>query len=413
MLLNLLLTILTVTQDVRVSMLDGPTVSGSLMEMTTESLKLKSDSGETLVPLNAVMSLDAENAAVAESSGDAPPPQQVWLHDGSTLAGSAVSKSARQVTVVTAEFGELSIPAAGVRAVRLMPDDPVYSAQWATFLQRDSEKDLLIIPKRSGEGLDFLSGIVNAVTADEISFLLDGDNVPVPASRVYGVVFAKPAAKAGAAGVSIRTISGVSISARTVTSDGSMFRIETAWGQKVELPAERLQRIDFSSGRIRYLSDLPPIREEFLGVDPEGTLFAGLIDRKTAELMYRPRRDSTIDPSVPLRLRGQRFEKGLCIHSKTRIEWALDRRFASLNAIVGVDDEVAFNQVRQVALTVEGDGEVLFSRIFTTNEDPIPLKLSVESVSTLSILVDYADGDSSCDWLDLADAKLILVTESK
>lgn len=410
-----LLTMLVSLQEVRLSTLDGQTIDGSLTGIAADAVTLQSTSGEQTIALETIMALDLKRAA---SQPDADPEltrqsQQVLLHDGSLIIGNSVTRTAQQLSVVSAEFGELRIPTAAVRAVRLQPDNPKYSGQWATFLQREGDKDLLIIPKRSGDGLDFLPGIINAISAEQIGFLLEGDNVPVPAARVYGIVFAKPSAPISQAGISLLTVTNEQLKAASLKSEGTQLQVVTAWHQPIQITLDRLQRIDFSSGRIRYLSDLPPIREVFMGIDPEGSLFSGLIDKETAQLMYGPRRDTTIDPVVPIRLRGRRFEKGLCIHSKTRIEWALDRRFSSLDAIVGVDDEVAFNQISQVALTIFGDGEVLFQKVFTTSEDPVPVKVRLEGVSTLTVFVDYADNDSTCDWLDLADAKLILVTEDK
>ena len=413
MLLISLLSMLLTSQEVRISTLDGQTIDGSLTAIAADAVTIQAASGEQKIALETIMALDVKRVASPQNADPeaTQPSQQVLLHDGSLISGTSVTRTAQQLSVVSAEFGELRIPTTAVRAVRLQPDDPKYSGQWATFLQREGDKDLLIIRKRSGDGLDFLPGIITAISAEQVGFLLDGDNVPVPAARVYGMVFAKPTAPISQVGISLLTLTNEQLRAASMTSDGTALQIVTAWDQPIHISLDRLQRIDFSSGRIRYLSDLPPIREVFMGIDPEGSLFSGLIDKETAQLMYGPRRDTTIDPVVPIRLRGRRFEKGLCIHSKTSIEWPLDRKFSSLDAIVGVDDEVAFNQVSQVSLTIFGDGEVLFQKVFTTSEDPVPVKVRLEGVSTLKILVDYADNDSTCDWLDLADAKLILVPE--
>ena len=129
--------------------------------------------------------------------------------------------------------------------------------------------------------------------------------------------------------------------------------------------------------------------------------------------MYGPRRDTILDSQIPIRLRGQRFAKGMCIHSRTELTYALDRKFTVFEAIVGIDDLVSGNQQSIVSLTISGDGKQLYQQNISTQDAPVPLKVSLENVATLTILVDYGDNDSSCDWLDLADAKLILATEDK
>ncbi|MFN9977552.1 MAG: NPCBM/NEW2 domain-containing protein, partial [Phycisphaerae bacterium] len=85
--------------------------------------------------------------------------------------------------------------------------------------------------------------------------------------------------------------------------------------------------------------------------------------------------------------------------------------YQSLEAVIGIDDEVAGNQDSAVLVTITGDGQSLYSQQIRTSDDPQPLKLAVDQIATLTILVDFGDGDSSCDWLDLADARLILRTE--
>ena len=82
-----------------------------------------------------------------------------------------------------------------------------------------------------------------------------------------------------------------------------------------------------------------------------------------------------------------------------------------MECVVGIDDEVAFNGSHAVALKITGDGNVLFEKLITSTDAPLPLRLSVDGVSTLTVLVDFGDGSSVCDWLDLADARLVIAKE--
>lgn len=394
----------------QLTLLDGQSSAGQLTAITPAALTLQGAMAEQQVPLDSVLTLELKSAGAAAPAAAT---QELLLHDGGRLAGEQIVRTAQQLTIVSRGLGSVQLPSAAVRAVRLQPENPAWTTQWKAFLQRESDKDLLIVPRRGGDGLDFLAGIVTAISAEEIAFLLDGDNIPVPAQRVYGVVFPRATTARSSSGITLQTQSQEQLVAASVTFDGAEFRIQAAWGQTLQLAADQLRSLDFSRGRIRYLADMEVLKEEFLGLDPAGSLFAGLIDETTARLMYGPRRNTSLDPRLPIRLRGRRYERGLCIHSRTRLTWALDRQFTSLEATIGIDDEVAFNQVSRVSLTVTGDDAVLLEKVLVTSDDPEPLKLSLDGVSTLTILVDYADGDSSCDWLDLADARLILATKDK
>ncbi|MEI6540817.1 MAG: NPCBM/NEW2 domain-containing protein [Planctomycetota bacterium] len=119
----------------------------------------------------------------------------------------------------------------------------------------------------------------------------------------------------------------------------------------------------------------------------------------------------TIERQSKLRLRGREFARGLCIHSRSELQWELKKQFSAMDCVVGVDDEVAFNGSHAVLLKIMGDDNVLFEKLIATSDDPLPLRLALDGVSKLTILVDFGDGSSVCDWLDIAEARLVIAKE--
>lgn len=395
--------------DATVSMLDGQRHSGQLVAISAQDVSLNKGGANIKLPIADVMAIELPMVKVAPSDE----PQSVVLIDESQLRGSAVTRTAKHLNVESAGLGMLTIENTAIQSVRLQPENPAWRSQWNTFLKRESDKDLLIVAKRDGSGLDFLAGVISAISQKKIDFLLDGETVPVPAARVYGAIFARSEAPQPAVptAVQITTTSGNLISARSVSLQDGDVLIETVWGKPLKTTVGQIQKIDLSSGRIRFLSDLEALTERFDGVDPEGSLFAGLIDKNQETLLFGPRRDTTMEPQSKLQLRGREYSKGLWIHSRTEISWALDQRFSSLDCIVGVDDAVAFNGAHAVFLRISGDGNVLLEKLVSTTDEPVPLRVPLAGVSTLTILVDFGDGDSTCDWLDLADAKLVIAKD--
>jgi hypothetical protein len=410
------LALLLAPADSKVIMLDGQVHSGQLTIISASDVSLRENGTDTTLPLPDVMAIDLPSAA----AGSPEDPQLLLLRDGSQLHGSAVARTARQLSIQSAEFGKVEINTDAAQSVRLQSENPAFRDQWNTFLKRDTDKDLLVVAKRDGSGLDFLAGIVSSIGPDKTEFLLDGETVPVPSSRVYGVIFPRTpsntAARPNAAGNGVRVTSvrGDVLVAKSVTLRGDeQLQIEASWGQTLQVTPAQIRKIDFSSGRVQFLSDLATLSERFDGVDPEGSLLAGLIDKEQQLQLFGPRRDTTMERQSRLRLRGREFSKGLCIHSRTEMSWALDGRFSVLDCLAGIDDEVAFNGTHSVSLKISGDGVVLFEKLIATTDDPIPLRIPVEGVSTLTVLVDFGDGDSVCDWLDLADAKLIIAKDKR
>lgn len=126
--------------------------------------------------------------------------------------------------------------------------------------KRETDKDLLIVAKRDGSGLDFLAGVVSAIGAEKTEFLLDGETVPVPAARAYGVVFASTASTQAAQPVNVTSTAkvisykGDQFAASTIKFSNGVFEIETVWGQSLQVASALIRSIDLSSGRVQYLS---------------------------------------------------------------------------------------------------------------------------------------------------------------
>lgn len=401
--------------NTKVSMLDGTVHQGTLTLISPEEVELQVDASSVKLPISDVMLVDfPETKSVVSDE-----PQIVSLVDGSQLNCSGASRTAMELTVSSATFSELKIANKNVRSIRLQADNPAYRSQWNTFLKRGTDKDLLIVAKRDGSGLDFLAGVVSAIGSEKTEFLLDGETVPVPAARVYGVVFASTPSTEAAQPVNLTSAARVAshngdqFAASTIRFSNGAFEIETAWGQSLQVASTLIRSIDLSSGRVQYLSDLEPLEERLDGIDPEGSLLAGLIDKEEEALLFGPRRDTTMERTSRLRLRGREFLKGLCIHSRTEISWALDEKYTSLDCLVGIDDEVAYSGKHIVALKITGDGSILFEKNIATTDDPLPLQLPLNGVSTLTILVDFGDNESTCDWLNLADAKLLIAKDKQ
>lgn len=400
--------------EVRLSLADGTVRSGDLKLFDGQRLVLQSDGQQVEVPAAEVLQLEFRQASSEESSNDsaAVPVQRVYLRDGSELSGEGLQRAAAEVLLRSEVWGDLRIPVNSVSAVRLQAEMPAFAEQWGTFQQRKSEKDLLIVVKRDGSGLDFLSGIVSAIGSEAVEFLLDGEKVPVPAARVYGVVFGRSenTGAVPAGGVRVLLANGDVLRGRELRLADDRLQLQGSWGQSLQCEAGKLRLADLSGERLSYLSELPVLREALLSADPEGSLLDGLVDTETQRRLFSPRRDRVLQGGGRLRLRGQEYLRGLCVHSHSVLSWALDGRYETLELTAGVDDEVAFNAGagHAVRLVIRADDAVVFDRMIAAQDPPLPVRLSVSGKSTLEVEVDFGDGSSICDWLDLADARLWL-----
>ncbi len=411
--------------DARVSLLDGKSIEGSIVKLDADQVVLKTTAEQPVsVPIRNVIDVTFLHAA-APSPESATDLLEIGLADGSKVSAAEIAASSAAITAKSTVLGELKIPRQVVRSVRLQPTKDALAAEWAAYLQRDNARDLLIVAKRDGSGLDFLSGIVSSIGEKEVPFIRDGDEIPAPRERIYGVVFAKADQTAGQSGeLALRFVGGHSVTATAATLESGVVTFDASWGHKFSVAVEHIASMDFSGGRIHYLSDLEPLSERYYGLEPvrqqtENLFSADAATRTGLSGLWRMSRDCFPNNGKPkLTLRGQEYAKGLCIFPKAQVEYALDGRYTHFNAIVGVDDEVAFNQQKgrpptTVELRIEADGEEVFRQLIVAPDEPTPIDLKLTGVNTLSLIVDFGDDSSTCDYLDLVNARLIVDTSGK
>jgi len=418
MLILKLITLLLTSIDVQIDLLDGNTVNGSLATIDTNALTLQVDDQPKTIALANIIAVTT-SGQTPEASGNNQ--GQIILGDGSHVTGTVDSITAKETNVRSTTAGKLNIPRLAVRAILLPPANPEWNEEWQAFLQRDNRDDLLILKKRDGSGLDFYGGVISAASADSVDFVLDGDRVPVPRTRIYGLIFAAQKATTNGS-TTVRLFDGSDIITQRLTMNGSSLEVKTSWNQTLTIPLAAIRTIDFSSGRFHYLSDLDPVKETYLGTHPKGSPLGELLKSedvlgKEALKLWKLHRDKIpMGPfgPLPLTLKGKIYKKGIWLFPKCRIDYALDGQYSTFQTIAGVDDEVASNcstpdNPSRVQLTILADGDEVWKRLIEAPADPVSINLDVSKIRTLSILVDFGDGDSACDFLDLADARLLVI----
>ncbi|MEY3459050.1 MAG: hypothetical protein RL215_2207, partial [Planctomycetota bacterium] len=356
--------------------------------------------------------LEASNTAPATPAAEQPP-QQLTLRNGSQLAGTAASHSAKEVALQSNQLGQLAFTVTDVRAIRLQPENPAFQPAWDAFRLRQTEQDLLVVAKRDGSGLDFLTGVVSSAGPEKVDFLIDGESVPVPATRVYGIVFGQPAdTKSTIPAVQLTLNNGDLLAGNNLTVDQNTFKLQLSSETLIKGPTELIQQADFSGGRLRSLAELQPLDIQFLGIEPPNSPAAGIAQQPEFErLLWGPRLDGRI-PGVSghsrLRLRGREFPRGIALHSAAEITWNLQQQFEQLDGLAGIDDAFALSNSGQNAaqLVITVDKRVVLDKIIHGRDEPFPVSIPLKDASTLTIKVDYGDGSGVGDWVVLADPKL-------
>jgi len=381
---------------VEVQPLSGDPVRGELIALDPQQVVVATASGRVTIELSRVSGLMVKQ--IASSPLVHKPAVWVELVDGSRIAAENARLAAGKVTLlVSPEGGVLEAPASLVRWIRFQPETDALAAPWQKLLQSDPRADLLVT--RKGEALDFYQGVVQAVSDEVVDFVLEGERIPARRAKIYGLVFHHPAGQklAQPLGVVIES-AGSRWPVSSIRLDGQRFHWTTPAGLSLDRPAGAVQRIDFSSGKIVYLSDLRPESAQW-------TPYIGLgAELPARAALFGPRADRSLSGG-PLELAGKVYSKGLAIHSRTEMVYRLAEPFARFSAIAGIDDRV--RPYGHVRLVIRGDDKVLFDAAVSGVDPPRPLDVDIGGVRRLSILVDFGEDLDLADHLDLCDARLV------
>lgn len=396
MLTNLALTALLLASapPVEAQTLDGQTVTGTIVSLDAEGATLQTGDGPVTVGTDRLKSL-SPGVAGAETPGE----PKAWIEtvDGCRLVAAGYTTEEGRAQVAAATGGVLEVPTSDLVAVRLAPEVEALTAEWSKLAGSAPEKDLLVVAK--DEVLDYHRGIIGDVTEALVRFDLDGDVLPVKRAKVYGLVYAPIAAREFPDAVCrITEAGGSSWAARSITLEGDQLQWTTPAGLEVARPLAGVVRIDFSEGKVLYLSDLDTESEDW-------TPFLGSPDvPPLREALMRPRRDRSLDGG-PLLVDGRTYPKGLAIHSRTEIVWRLPGRFRRFKATAGIDDRV--RPEGNVKLVIRGDDAVLVEKTLSGTTGPEEIDVDMTGVRRLAVLVDFGEDGDFGDHLDLCEARVL------
>ena len=299
-----------------------------------------------------------------------------------------------------ADFAFLAVvdlPAAGIAAVRLRGQGDRLAGDWQRILGMEVDTDLLVVRKGDDAAVDYHRGVLRDVTDEIVHFELDGDVLPVKRTKVHGLVYYRPAG--GAAAKSVCRLTDTSGSRWSVAklSLAEGLQWTTCGGLTIARGLDAVTQMDFSGGKVVFLSDLKPESVAF-------TPYFGTAENVPVLAGFRaPRRDKNLQHE-PLRLDKKEYGKGLALHSRTEVVYRLPDRFRRFKAVAGIDDGV--RPQGNVRLVVSGDDRVLLETSVAGTDPPKPIDLDLTGVRRLRILVDFGENFDVADHLDLCEARV-------
>lgn len=379
---------------VEVQTLGGEPVAGALREFDPQHVAVETAKGR--------VSLKIEDLAAISVKSASPPSKQpanicAELIDGSSLVGKdwSVERNRARITLDGGKALDLSTQV--VSWVRLQTPTEPLAAEWAKLVDTPTDGDLLVA--RKGAAIDSHKGSLRDVNETTVRFEMDGELLPVKRANVFGLIYFHPRGPAMPESVcQVTDTAGSTWAVRDIRLDAGTLQWTTPAGIEVKRTLQELVRIDYSQGKIVYLSSLKPESSTWT------PYFATAKEMPALKEFFAPRSDRSLDPG-PIQLDRKPRSKGLALHSRTELVYRLPGKFRRFKALAGIDDRVQPHG--NVRLVLRGDDRVLWEGTVAGNEPAKSLDLDLTGVRRLAILVDYGENLDTADHLDLAEARIV------
>ncbi|MEX0936390.1 MAG: NPCBM/NEW2 domain-containing protein [Pirellulales bacterium] len=385
--------------------LDGQVTQGNLVAVDQQAVTLETPEGEKQFTPNELLSVRMHPGA---TPAEATPPEEqpaapaqpalirVELIDGSHLPAEAFTTQGDTASIKLAGGQTVELATSAIAAVRMQPHDEKLAALWEQFEQLDVAGDMVVIRTRGAA--DYLEGVLQGTDDKNVVLKFDGDDFPIARERVVGLIYYRRDSQQPKPICTVRGQNELRLVAREVRLQDESLHVVTTAGAELSLPLTEVAELDFSRGKIEYLSNMTPGEVQW-------TPYFGLPAESLAALQSfgEPRRDQALEGG-PLLLDGRSYARGLALRSRTRLTYRLPEGFRELTATAGIDDRL--DDRGHVRLVIEGDGRTLFDQPIAGSDDPVPLRLDIAGVRDLMIFVDYGENLDIADHLDLCEARI-------
>jgi hypothetical protein len=382
--------------EVQVQTSDQQTIQGTLTGIDEAGLAVRVGQQDRRFALNTLLSvsLPASSSLNPEKYNTL-----VELTDRSLLAATDYQVTGDAARVVLVGGARVEVPTRAIRSVRFQAAgerDEKSNKQWSEIVESKATADLLVVRKKGS--LDYLEGVLQDLNSESLKFELDREPINVKRPKIEGLVYYHSAGEALPEPIcEVSAIGGTRLSVRSVRLSDGQFKIVTTAGASLTFQADQASELDFSAGKVRYLSDLETETAEYTPFFATKEPLPVLMD------FFRLRQDVGLEQG-PLKLDGKTFRKGLAVHSRSRLAYRLPGEFNRLTAVVGIDDNV--REGGNARLEIKGDGRSLWQGTVRGTEPAQNVDIAVAGVRRLEIIVDYGDDLDIADHVDLCDAKV-------
>ncbi len=372
--------------EITVKTVTDEPVSGYLLSMSMrDGVRVRTAMGTELhVALEDIVQLSTGVTAQRTGGGE----HTVRLTNGDILHGDLVDGPSEAVSIETMDLGLVSVPIEAVASV--------YTASASKPAHREAARWFKRAPKGEDDRIlltngDSISGFVTSIGAEGIAVDSTLGETRLPHRLIVAVRLASPGMPAPPRPhlvVMFRNSGRLTVAGLEWSSDEAKVHLRDqriARGDPV-----RIVRVDVVGGRWEWLSAHRPISYEHTPLLSLGWEYS--IDRDVL--------------GGPITVGGRTFERGVGVHSRSKLTYDLRGAYRELVTSFGIDDDSGPHADVSVVILV--DGKRRFERAHV-RRGPLegPVRLDVTHAKRIELVVDFGDNGDVQDRFDWVEPALI------
>jgi len=371
----------------------GEAVSGAIQSLASDWTVALAGEIEAKIPGVDLISIRHKDALLPPL----PAGRQVIFANGDRLSGDvlAIEKDQVRFRVILGTGREadqeIAIPLSAL-AVIWFQSPPAHNDPTRQWLSENRRKDLVLL--NNGDAL--FGSVIGMKTVTQPFRLNDGKReTSIETSHIVALAMNTDLARTlrprGTYGRLVLA-NGCRLALLSAHADERELRGKTLFGGEVRIPWDQIVSLDIRHGKAVYLSDLKPKAYEHTPY--LGQRWNYEMDRSVAGL--------------PLRLKSSWFDKGIGLHSESRLSFTLNGNYRRFESLVGLDDQTGHGGAVRIAVLADGKPKDLgAARDLSFATGPRLIHVDIMGAKELTLVVEFGPGADICDHVDWANARVI------